>query len=575
MTRGAIAPVRRSPWRLAAVALATVAAWPPLAAQTAPTAPTAPTPPDAGDVLRDLAPPPAPPAPRRPGALPPATADDEPVAPGGATVVLRGLRIDGATLIAADVLAAGLDDAVGRRFDLHGLRTLADRVSARYRDAGYPFVRTVLPPQDLGDGVLRLQVIEGRYGRVDVRADDPAHAGDAVAARAFVATLRPGAPIEAAALERASLLLDELPGVRSRAVLRPGDAVGEGDLAFALEREAPWIGDVAIDNHGNRYSGEWRLQGHAEGRSLWHLGDRLEIDALASDGDLRHGTLAYGAPVGGDGARARASIARTSYALGREFAALDAHGDAWVAAAGVGIAPWRSATGRLDVQVELQSKRLDDRQDRTATASGKRSLALPVTLRFDHRDVDDGALTWGSIALTAGRLTLDDASAAADRLRTAGTWQTIRVDLSHRRPLAAGWTLSLRGAGQWADRNLDASEGFSLGGAQGVRAYPAGEAPGDTGWLVQAELARPMVVGVARLEPFVFHDRGQSVPDRDPLPGERSPTRTLAGWGVGLRATQGPWRAELAVATRTQGGAPTSVPQDARTRAWLTIGRRF
>ena len=43
-------------------------------------------------------------------------------------------------------------------------------------------------------------------------------------------------------------------------------------------------------------------------------------------------------------------------------------------------------------------------------------------------------------------------------------------------------------SGQWASKNLDSSEKFYLGGANGVRAYPSSEAGGALGQLLSIEL---------------------------------------------------------------------------------------
>lgn len=526
--------------------------------------------PDAGSTVQDLRRPPPPPS-QAAGAEVALPASASPVA-GGPTVQLRGLRFQGQRLFDEATLADALADALGRPHDLAGLRALAARVEALYRDAGFPFVRVVLPPQTVDDGVLTMQVVEGRYGRVVVEAEN---AADSRAAAPWLVPLQAGAPIAAAALERATLLLADLPGVRTRAVLRPGDETGTGDLMVRFAREPRWVVELTLDNHGNRYSGAQRLQARAEGRTLLQLGDRLEIDAVSAGARLRHGVLAYGLPLGGDGWRARASVAHTDYALGREFAALGAEGQARVLAAGVGFVPLRTRTATLAVQLEWQHKRLADRQRAAGLASRKRSHALPLTMRLDQRDDSGRVQTWGTLALTTGRLKLDATSTATDRLGTAGDWQTLRLDASQRRLLGGGWSLQWRLAGQWADRNLDASEGFSLGGPNGVRAYPAGESPGDVGWLAQLELRRGFAVGATTLEPFAFVDQGQTRPDLDPLPGARSPTRTLAGGGLGLRAAQGPWWLEAQLAFRTQGGAPQSVPGDGRSRAWVSVGWRF
>ncbi len=530
--------------------------------------------PDAGSTLQDLRRPPPPPRDSDEGVTlsMPTPAAQAGAAAGGPTVLLRRLRFQGQRLLDEATLAAALSDAIGQHHDLAGLRALAARVDALYRDAGYPFVRTVLPPQALDDGALTLQVIEGRYGRVVVEAED---AADAAEAAAFVAPLQPGGPIAAATLERATLLLSDLPGVRTRAVLRPGDEPGTGDLVLQLAREPRWAGGLALDNHGNRYSGALRLQARAEGRTLLRLGDRLALDAVSGGERLRHGVMAYGLPLGGDGWRAHASLAHTDYALGREFAALGARGRARVLAMGLGFVPLRRSGSTLAVQWEWQAKRLDDGQQAAGLSSRKHSQALPLTLRLDHADDAGRTQTWGTLVLTPGRLALDEASAATDRLDTAGLWQTLRLDAAQRRGLGAGWTLQWRMAGQWADRNLDASEGFSLGGPNGVRAYPAGEAPGDLGWLAQLELRRTLPAGGATLEPFAFLDHGQAQADRHPLPGARTPKRTLAGGGVGLRAAQGPWWLEAQLALRTRGGPPQSVPGEGRSRAWVAAGWRF
>jgi hemolysin activation/secretion protein len=47
--------------------------------------------------------------------------------------------------------------------------------------------------------------------------------------------------------------------------------------------------------------------------------------------------------------------------------------------------------------------------------------------------------------------------------------------------------LYVRLAGQWSNDRMVSSEQMSIGGPNGVRAYPNGEAMGDTAWLLTAE----------------------------------------------------------------------------------------
>ena len=94
-----------------------------------------------------------------------------------------------------------------------------------------------------------------------------------------------------------------------------------------------------------------------------------------------------------------------------------------------------------------------------------------------------------------------------------------------------------------ASKNLTSAEKFSLGGPSGVRAYPTGEALGDTGYILNAEL-RYLIPGfkVASGDVTVsgFWDQGwvrlceNYVAAQCAVPvASNSNNRNLSGYGVG------------------------------------------
>ena len=101
-----------------------------------------------------------------------------------------------------------------------------------------------------------------------------------------------------------------------------------------------------------------------------------------------------------------------------------------------------------------------------------------------------------------------------------------------------GWSFCGSVRGQWANRNLDPSEKFLLGGPYGVRAYPVGEALGDHGWLATAELRKRFGEGSgAALHGFIFYDMGgikqYDVPSEQLL-GNQPNSYDLRGYGLGF-----------------------------------------
>lgn len=525
--------------------------------------------PDAGQALQQLQPRELRPEPSAPE-IELTTPAERPTPAGGPVVMLQGVRLAGNSRFTEAELLALLGDVKGKAFDLAGLRGLARRITLFYREQGYPFAHALIPAQHLGEGILTLQIIEGRYGRVEAQG---AFAGQA---QGFLAALEPGEVIEKAPLERAVTLLSDQPGVRISPIIRPGREVGEGDLVVEVAREPTLKGGVSLDNHGNRYTGRQRIRADLRADSPFMLGDQLRGGLIYTEEGMWQGSLTYGMRLGNGGLRASLGYAHTYYELGDDFAALDAHGTADVSTLGFAYPLLSSPQARLALGLTYQHKALDDRQDASATQSEKQSDVLPVTLQFERRD--EQGVTYGSLAYTAGELQLDSTLEAADRasgMDTRGHFTKWNLDVARLQGTGmAGLNLYGRFSGQWASKNLDSSEGFILGGATGVRAYPQGEGAGDEGWLVQIEVRYRL--GAA--QPYLFHDHGEVA--LNARPGQITPlleqnSRVVAGTGLGVRYQSGRWQLDGALAWRTRGGAPESDSRDDVPRVWLMGGWRF
>ncbi|MBE7940074.1 MULTISPECIES: ShlB/FhaC/HecB family hemolysin secretion/activation protein [Ramlibacter] len=503
----------------------------------------------------------------------PGTATPAP-APGGATVTLRQVVIEGNRALDTDTLLSKLGKVQGQALDMAGLEALAARVTAAYRAAGYPFAQAWLAPQDLKDGVLRIQVQEGRWGTVRAQTL-PGKPGDAAGAQPFLdAGLQRGDAIRNAPLERTLLILDDQPGMKIRPVIRPGAAQGEADLDVYTERVSHVSGEAGLDNTGPRSTGEYRVHGMVAINSPFSYGDKVTLNGMVTNESLWLGSADYEWPLDASGWRGHAGLAHTSYQLAAQFSALDAVGVADVLTLGVSYPLVRSQAANLLLSAGLTAKKLRDDYRAVSTTVDKRSQALPLALQFDRRDtLLGGGVSYGSLTLTLGHLHLDDAAAAADAAgaKTAGSFSRLNLDVARIQALPAGFSAYGRFSGQWASKNLDASEKFNLGGFYGVRAYPLGEGTGDQGWLGQLELRHAL----GAFTPFLFVDAGHATTNARPWGSSAAAGRSVGAAGAGARYLQGVWTAEATLATRTHGGTATSDSRDRNPRLFFTLARRF
>ncbi len=451
---------------------------------------------------------------------------------------LTDVRLTGAQALGSDELRALAQPWIGRDVTLADLEALARGITARYRERGYFLAQAVVPVQTVQGGVVEISVIEGRLGKVDVAVAPDAAISEA-RVRAFIAPLQPGQAVNAPAYERAMLLLSDQPGIRVSSGLQEGVQTGTTDLAVEVVAAPRWAFMAEADNHGTRESGRYRVGGTVRWLSPLGIGDNLDARVLVSNGNaLQFGRLAYEAPIGASGLRAGVGAARISYEVGGQFAELEARGRANVFDFSLSYPLIRQRQQNLFLRLAADIKDLTDEFRAVSFTSDKRVHGLGVGWSWERRDGVLGGGYWASSGtLYRGRLDIRDAQSefldqSATGNRTEGSFTKLTARLSRLQTVVDRHSLYLAVGGQWASKNLDASEKLGLGGVRAVRAYPSGEVLVDQGligtvewrWSVNAELT-----------PFVFYDAARGRPLRDPSVLDTAPARrSLRGYGLGV-----------------------------------------
>ena len=482
---------------------------------------------NAGSALRDLE--------QRPLALPPEPPADTPrltppplsEAPAGsATVNILGFRFTGNSAFSDEQLAAVLLDQSGQALTLSELQGAADRITRWYRDHDWLLARAILPPQEIADGYLLIQVVEGSYDRVDL--NNQSELPDRVLQNA-TRSLRAGEGIRAGALENALMNLDALPASQVNSRLSRGAAPGTSALDIDVSDTPTLGGQLSLDNYGNTYNGEYRLIGGLSVANPLGLGDNLSLQALVSDGDQQYLSTQYDLPVGPWNTRVGFSLSWLEYELGKDFDSLNAKGTAATGSLYASQSWWQQRNWGLSSRLEWRYRDLEDQQLGLSSEKTLRSLTLDLLNGYWRDDLLGGGVNSYRIALTHGELTLDSPYAVvSDFYGTEGRYNKAEFALLRQQRLSPRFTLNLNLRGQLADGNLDSVEKMSLGGAYGIRAFPQGEASGDEGWLASTEL-RYALNGQWQLGAFV--EAGEITYNKDPLPvGDRH--RNLKGAGV-------------------------------------------
>ncbi len=487
---------------------------------------------------------------------------------------VKAIQVTGSRVYTAAFLEAMVADLIGHEQSLAELEAGAERITAYYHADYYAVARAYLPPQQIKDGLVVINVLEGLVGARLVtnksRISDSRVDG-------YLSGIKNGEVLHSKSIDRALLLLSDMPGVGiARGSLQPGASVGTSDLVVEVATSAPYDGKVELDNYGNRFTGENRLGAALAVNSPFKLGDQISLRALTSDQSLTYARFAYQLPLGNSGLRAGAAFSDTRYKLGKEFSGLQASGAANSGSLFAIYPLLRGQVSNLSGTLTLENKNLTDKISTFNTSTDKNVQLISLGLAGNRQDALGGAAVSSfDLSLVSGRLSMDAISLAADSAsaKSNGAFTRLAYNLSRLQRLTDSNMLSLALSGQQANKNLNSSEQFSLGGANGVRAYPQGEGVGDQGWLANVELRHQFAQSV---QGVLFYDAGAVDINRNPFAAGEN-TRKLSGAGVGANAMLAGVQIKAYLAWRTSGGQPTAEPATVKRnpRLWLQLSKQF
>ncbi|SFQ15134.1 Hemolysin activation/secretion protein [Variovorax sp. OK605] len=541
-----------------------------------------------GDAVREAQQPPRPPAPARPPAPVIDAPQERPMnLPAGETLAVRAFRVEeGAELVPQAELQLALDPYQGRALSMAEIEQAAAKVSALYRAHGYLVARAYVPRQDASGGTLVIRVLVGTYGNFALK--NRSLVRDSVLGDVFAsvrgqraAAVTPVAPVSRAELERAMLLVSDMPGATlPRLTVSPGEAQGTSDFDIDVG-EAPRVGGyVAGDNHGSRYTGRNRLSAGLDINSPFGIADKLSFNLMgAQGGGLDNARLAYSLPLAANGLRVELAASRTSYHLGADYSDLEARGRAHTVEATFSYPLVRSREQNLSLSLNLAARQLrdeigavdsvSDRRVKVATFGAQHEAWGNVFGRAGYTNLSAG-LTWGHLGID------DPAQRAVDCAcaNTLGSFARLNLRLAAGLELAKDWsangTLSLQKA--LRNRNLDGSEQMGISGPGGVKAYREWVS-GDNGYLFNLELryALPAQEGLVH-SLGVFADVGRAW-QQNSNDAAGNGVR-LSDVGVGYSARYRSMFARVQVA-RAAGARPQEFARDGRTRVLLQAGVLF
>jgi len=468
-------------------------------------------------------------APLPPKASPIITPEEMKVAPDGQKITITSFKYVGNTLLSSQQLDAIVASYLNRPVSFAELQQAMTDITNAYRLEGW-LIRSYLPRQDITEGIVTIQIVEAVFGKTRLEGSDLTRLNSQQLINLATESQASGESLNTNALDRALLLMDDLPGVTVIGRLGKGSGENETDLVLKMADEKLLVTDFGIDNAGSRSTGYERVTADFYLNSPLGLGDQATANLIHSQGN-DYGRLAYSMPLGNDGWRMGVSGSYLSYDLiNSDFDGLDAKGSSSTLGVNANYPIIRSRLKNLFLGVNLDHNQFDNEANQaTTTKYDINSLSLSLNGNL-YDKLGGGGANAAGLRMSRGDVDLDEINLAEDPLLD-GNFTKFTYYLSRQQVITDSTSLYLSLSGQESNTNLDSSEKFYLGGAYGVRAYPTSEGAGDEGQLVNIELRHRLPYN---LNLTGFYDWGHVTVNHDNAQNDSPNSVDLKGAGLSL-----------------------------------------
>lgn len=441
---------------------------------------------------------------------------------------LGGIQFEGSTVFDDEDLLDLYAHLFGPEIVLEDIRKVADRLEEKYKRKGYFLTRVFLPPQQVKDGLFTIKIIEGFIGDIEVEGGSEASRQEV---RERLQGLLGKRPIDLSSVERALLLLNDLPDIQGSGLLRAGRSVGETTLLVQLE-DVKSQGLISINNQSSLAVGPFIVSVAKQFKSVFMAHDELSLQfGTSGDGkELLNSSFRYAVPIGRDGLSA--SFGTLLSKVRPTGTNVESRVIAQTLRARYPLI--RTRDGSLFIEAGVTGV-----SSNTETVSGQELFKEKAVTRDVALQVVDMRTVLGVTQLSVGASRANSVDTPSPVHDYDPNLKRYTYALKHQIQLDNGLFTQLDAQGQWANRPLLSSERIGFGGGGIGRGFAPSTIVGDKGlggslelgWARRLTLPADIDEGVGQI--FLFRD--YATVQKMSFDGLPTSEEKLASRGIGFR----------------------------------------
>jgi len=374
-----------------------------------------------------------------------------------------------------------------RELTLREADQLAAKITAEYRKWGYITTLVYVPPQKITDGILTIQVLEGKMGKLHIEGNR--WFSTRQIRRDWI--LKEYQPLKYDEIVKSLRRINGNPDRSAQVILKAGEEAGTTDVYLKVKDHFPGHLGFSWDNQGIPSTGQKRF-GFTARYNNFLVPDAVFMAGTVFGRDFGAQFYQYLTPITPWGTKLIFSFSNSQVAPKREFTSYDIHGHSETYSMDLRHDLWQNDHFSANAHLGFDFK---DSRTKNIFGTARRDRLRVLRAGFDVREND----RWGTTSFSPevafgirGLGATSEHNPVSSRPGAEPNFVKFTGDLNRSVRMPFDTQLSLNFNYQFTTADLIPQEQFYLGGASTVRGYPEGDYLGDNGVLLNVEYLTPL-----------------------------------------------------------------------------------
>lgn len=412
---------------------------------------------------------------------------------------LKKINFNGNLIYGDKILSNLAKDLLDKTVYMEDILNLTVLISRFYQSHGYLTCHAYIPPQEVTDGIIQINIIESKISKISIK-------GNKWAKNSYLEKSILGSNIVSGKIFNAKKLQGSLRELNKQDYIKGQVEISKTtdeltEIVLDIEDRMPISFDIVWDNYGRKLTGRQRGNLILGYDNITGRGDKIYAGTTLATGTT--GTVAgYEIPAGKNGTKLSFDYGYSGIKLGKQYKTDNITGYSHNYTFKITRPLYRSADSELVFNSAFNSLKTKTKYNAINNILSDYNLHVFRTGLSGMKDDRYGR--WiGSLGADFGARFLNATKVGPDNQESAFFKYSANAIRVHRLPKRSLGILRLNG--QYSPNRLFAAEQMQLGGPYSVRGYEPGVILGDWGISGTAEIRTPIPYLTAILPEKIEH----------------------------------------------------------------------